>query len=491
MNYYKGLLIALFASTIAAKCGPGYGSCSNGQCCSKYGYCGTTEDYCGSGCQAGYGNCNSSSNNSPSASVVISTDGRCGIGFNTKCPNGYCCSKYGYCGTSSDHCNSGCQTGYGSCGSSSSNTTTTTKKTTTTTTKKTTTTTINGSSSLPTSTDGRCGTNFGTVCPNGKCCSKYGYCGTSSDHCNSGCQSGFGTCSSSSVTVATSTTTKKTTTTTISTSSNTSLPTSTSGLCGKFDGVCPNHQCCSRYGYCGSTDEYCTAAMGCQSEFGRCGEYVSNLKFKYYHECKNPKHWALTFDDGPYDYDMDLLDLLKQKGVKATFFINGDNVMDIKTEKAKEIVKRMYKEGHTIGSHTWSHANLEEISRDEIILEMTKLEEVLQEYIGKKPAFLRPPYGSGDGNDELALLLDDLGYSGACMWNVDTIDWSTSGDVEYALKMFKSYLGRPILSLNHNFYKDITRSKLLTLAEAEIDFMLENGYTPVTMDVCLGLAAYQ
>jgi len=595
MKYFKGILIALFASTVTARCGQGYGSCPSGQCCSKYGYCGTSNDYCGSGCQIGYGNCNNNSSDNVistdgrcgsgygscpsgqccskygycgnssdhcgsgcqssfgncssssststtrsttkpatttstttngSSSLPTSTDGRCGKEFGTVCSNGLCCSKYGYCGTSNAHCDSGCQTGFGSCsGSSSSSTTSTTTTTktkttttTTTTTSKTkttttttTTTTTSSSTSLPTSTDGRCGKEFGTVCSNGLCCSKYGYCGTSNAHCDSGCQTGFGSCSgsSSSSTTTTTTTTKTktttttttttsktktttTTTTTTTTSSSTSLPTSTDGRCGKeFGTVCPNQQCCSKYGYCGSTDEYCSADNGCQSGFGRCGEYVSDLKFKYYHECKNSKHWALSFDDGPYNYDMDLLDLLQKKGVKATFFINGNNVMDIRTDEGKKIIQRMYNDGHVIGSHTWSHANLEDLSKDGVKSEMTKLEDVLQEYIGKKPAFLRPPYGAGDGNYDLATTLSELGYTAACIWNVDTLDWSTKGDVDYALGEFKDYLGKPIMSLNHSFYEGISKSKLLTLAEKEIDYMLSNGYTPVTMDVCLGLDAYQ
>ncbi|OUM68564.1 carbohydrate esterase family 4 protein, partial [Piromyces sp. E2] len=306
-----------------------------------------------------------------------------------------------------------------------------------------------------------------------------GYCGTTNDYCGSGCQSNYGVCSNNSVVI------------------------STDGHCGSGYGSCPSGQCCSKYGYCGTSKAHC--GSGCQSSFGncdssstpkpttttttkygRCGDYVSDLEFKYYYECKNPKHWALTFDDGPYDYDMELLDLLKKKGVKATFFINGNNVMDIRSDEGKEIVKRMYREGHVIGSHTWSHANLEEIDREEIKEEMIKLEDILEDYIGKKPALMRPPYGAGDGDDEIAMILYDLGYNGACMWNVDTLDWSSKGDVDYALKVFKSYLGKPILSLNHSFYQGITKSKLLTLAEEEIDYMISHGYTPVTIDVCLG-----
>jgi len=136
------------------------------------------------------------------------------------------------------------------------------------------------------STNGKCGKENG-VCPSGKCCSKYGYCGTSSDYCGKGCQSEFGQChgskTSTTITKTSTTTTKKTsstkktstkktsttktkTTTTVSTK--TSLPTSTNGKCGKNYGVCPSGNCCSQYGYCGTSSDYC--GKGCQSEFGQC-----------------------------------------------------------------------------------------------------------------------------------------------------------------------------------------------------------------------------
>jgi len=71
------------------------------------------------------------------------------------------------------------------------------------------------------------------------------------------------------------------------------------------------------------------------------------------------------------------------------------------------------------------------------------------------------------------------------------LDWKYKGDIDYAISQFKNKNGSPILSLNHNFYEDISESKLINLVEAEIDYMLKQGYTPVTIDKCLGLNAYQ
>ncbi|ORY28555.1 glycoside hydrolase/deacetylase, partial [Neocallimastix californiae] len=301
-----------------------------------------------------------------------------------------------------------------------------------------------------------CGPGYGS-CEKGKCCSKYGYCGTSDSYCGSGCQSEFGTCHGSNSTKKTSNTksskkssTKKTTTTITTITTIGSLPTSANGKCGKAYGVCPSGKCCSKYGYCGTSNDHCKVDRGCKSEFGICegtSESTSELNntlttvsstvsttastiasTTYYYECKNKNHWALTYDDGPYKYDLKLLDLLKKKGVKATFFLNGDNVMDITSSEGKKIVRRMYSDGHVIGSHTWSHADLEELDREGIISEMIKLEDALYDIIGKKPAFMRPPFGAGQDNEEIASVLDSLGYTAACIWNVDTLDWDKTGN---------------------------------------------------------------
>ncbi|OUM63133.1 carbohydrate-binding module family 18 protein [Piromyces sp. E2] len=90
------------------KCGKDVAVCADGYCCSKYGYCGKTDDYCKSGCQSEYGTCKSGS------SQKISKDGRCGPEYG-RCPDNLCCSEYGWCDRTSDHCGSGCQSDYGEC----------------------------------------------------------------------------------------------------------------------------------------------------------------------------------------------------------------------------------------------------------------------------------------------------------------------------------------------------------------------------------------
>ncbi|KAK4448307.1 carbohydrate-binding module family 18 protein [Podospora aff. communis PSN243] len=94
-------------------------------CCSQYGYCGSSDQFCltTAGCQARYSN-SSSACHAPRSGVSISVDGTCGstgVGKNGyRCPNNAtiaCCSASGYCGNSKDHCdvNAGCQSGFGTC----------------------------------------------------------------------------------------------------------------------------------------------------------------------------------------------------------------------------------------------------------------------------------------------------------------------------------------------------------------------------------------
>lgn len=86
--------------------------------------------------------------------------------------------------------------------------------------------------------------------------------------------------------------------------------------------------------------------------------------------CTVPHTAALTYDDGPYKFTNELLDILRGKGVKATFFINGDNKGDL--SEYEEVVKRAYREGHQIASHTWSHDDLSKLSSKQVRMEMTK-----------------------------------------------------------------------------------------------------------------------
>ena len=107
------------------------------------------------------------------------------------------------------------------------------------------------------------------------------------------------------------------------------------------------------------------------------------------YSCTVPNTVALTFDDGPAGYTSQLLDLLAAQGVKATFFLNGQNFGNIYSYSG--VVQRMVNEGHQVGSHTWAHADLATLDAAGVTSQMTQLEDALMSIIGKFPTYMRPP----------------------------------------------------------------------------------------------------
>src|SRR5690606_16585627 len=99
-----------------------------------------------------------------------------------------------------------------------------------------------------------------------------------------------------------------------------------------------------------------------------------------------------------------LLDLLKAKKAKATFFVNGLNWgPDIMVYDNRNRINRMRYEGHQIGSHTYNHADLSTLSYADVQSQMTALEAPLKSILGKYPTYMRPPYLSCGNNCPAAL----------------------------------------------------------------------------------------
>jgi len=219
--------------------------------------------------------------------------------------------------------------------------------------------------------------------------------------------------------------------------------------------------------------------------------YPKGTGFQFYTQCKNRNHWAMTFDDGPTQYADSILDLLKKYDIKATFFLVGDLYMKSYDSNWSRIVKRMYNEGHVVGSHTYSHKDLTQLSSQQIIQEMQQLEDAVYNAIGKRPAFMRPPYGSGNGNQNVMSTLQGFGITAACTWYVDPMDWDNGGNIGYAKQVFGKLNGEGVISLNHLEYGGSSAQGIIDLATAEIELMKFKGYKAVTMEECLGMSAYK
>ena len=102
----------------------------------------------------------------------------------------------------------------------------------------------------------------------------------------------------------------------------------------------------------------------------------------------SPKKIAITFDDGPDpQWTPKILDVLKEKGVKATFFLIG-----VEAENSPNLTKRIYAEGHEIGNHTFTHPDISNISNRYFEVELNLTERLFEGQLGVKPVLFRPPY---------------------------------------------------------------------------------------------------
>lgn len=184
---------------------------------------------------------------------------------------------------------------------------------------------------------------------------------------------------------------------------------------------------------------------------------------------KDSKKIALTFDDGPHPYyTQQLLKGLKERNVKVTFFITGQNV-----EAYPEIVKEIYEDGHLIGNHTYNHTQLTSGNVETFKQEIVKTNEVIKEVTGEDTIYIRPPYGSWNKEFEKELNMFPV------LWTIDPLDWCSS-DVSGIVNTVCAKAGENDIILMHDQYKTT-----VTAALKIVDKLTEQGYEFVTVDELL------
>lgn len=127
---------------------------------------------------------------------------------------------------------------------------------------------------------------------------------------------------------------------------------------------------------------------------------------------------ALTFDDGSDGENLkEILNILKENDVKATFFLTGSAA-----KSHPKLLKRILKEGHAIGNHSYSHPHFTKLSESEMKNEVDKAEAAIYKITDQstKPLF-RPPYG--DYNSSVLQAVGEYGYTETITWTIDTLDW--------------------------------------------------------------------
>lgn len=130
----------------------------------------------------------------------------------------------------------------------------------------------------------------------------------------------------------------------------------------------------------------------------------------------NLKVAMLTFDDGPTkDVTPQILDTLKKEKVRAIFFVTGYSVA-----ANPDMLKRIAAEGHIIGVHTMSHPDLAKLSKDDQRKEIEPLIKTITDLTGKRPTYIRPPFGSY--NKDTLALCKELGLT-VTTWSNGSLDW--------------------------------------------------------------------
>jgi peptidoglycan/xylan/chitin deacetylase (PgdA/CDA1 family) len=178
---------------------------------------------------------------------------------------------------------------------------------------------------------------------------------------------------------------------------------------------------------------------------------------------------AITFDDGPHpQLTPKLLDLLKERGIKATFYVIGKNV-----EAYPEIAKRIVDEGHEIGNHTWNHPALSKLGAAKVKSEMDRTTEIIVKTTGVTPATMRPPYGAT--NATLNKRLDEEFGMKVIMWSVDPQDWKYRNADRVASQLIENTKSGGIL-LAHDIHASTVAAMPRTL-----DTLTSKGFKFVTV----------
>jgi len=183
----------------------------------------------------------------------------------------------------------------------------------------------------------------------------------------------------------------------------------------------------------------------------------------------------MTFDDGPHGANTPrLLEMLKQRGIKATFFCVGQCVAEY-----PEIAKRIVEEGHEIASHSWSHPQLSSMSEASVRDQLERTHQAIKQATGIAPKVFRPPYG--------AFTLRQRNWASAVygyktiLWDVDPLDWKVRNASHVQSEILRQTVPGSII-LSHDIHKST-----IDAMPATLDALLAKGYKFVTVSELLAM----
>jgi peptidoglycan-N-acetylmuramic acid deacetylase len=211
-------------------------------------------------------------------------------------------------------------------------------------------------------------------------------------------------------------------------------------------------------------------------EPAQAGKAYDELLQKYgafYKADPNKKEIYLTFDNGYENgYTEKILDVLKKEKVPATFFVTGHYL-----NSASELVKRMVKEGHIVGNHSWHHPDFTQVSDQRVKEELQKVKDKTAELTGQeKMEYLRPPRGVF--SERTLKLAKEEGYTHV-FWSVAFVDWKTDQQKgwKYSYDNIMKQIHPGAVILLHTVSKDNADA-----LEKAIQDLKKQGYTFKSLD---------
>jgi peptidoglycan-N-acetylglucosamine deacetylase len=186
---------------------------------------------------------------------------------------------------------------------------------------------------------------------------------------------------------------------------------------------------------------------------------------------------AITYDDGPHPQNTPrLLDMLRARNIKATFYVIGQSV-----DLYPQIVRRTVAEGHEIGNHTQTHRLLSKLSDSEVRSELSRCRDAIGRAAGVQPRTMRPPYG-GLVQRQREIVHAEFGYP-TILWSVDPLDWKRPGPSVVTSRIL-SGTGAGGIVLAHDLH-----AQTVDAMPATLDGLLRRGFQFVTVSQLLAMQA--
>ncbi len=184
---------------------------------------------------------------------------------------------------------------------------------------------------------------------------------------------------------------------------------------------------------------------------------------------------AMTFDDGPHPQNTPrLLDMLRARNIKATFYVIGRSV-----DLYPNVVRRTVAEGHEIGNHTHTHRLLSKLSMDEVRGEISRCRDAIIRAAGVQPRTMRPPYG-GMLQTQREMVHNEFGNP-CILWSVDPLDWKRPGPGVVSSRILSGTTAGSII-LAHDLH-----SQTVDAMPAALDGLLRRGFRFVTVSQLLAM----